>query len=267
MGHRHQGADAEAQLEAVPDVDQHADQRQHDRQDALLAQLGADQRPDVLGPEHRELADHRPLPQRRHGLGAHGGRRRNLLPAVEQAALTALGDDRLRHPLVVLAGGLFVLRPQPVGIELQQQGGQRISALAIEVEAPRPHRVVLPVQGVDDQLPAALLAALDGRRLDDHRVRLILAEALDLRLGDAGGGDHLAQLVDRRRLAELEGQLGAAGEVDSQVQLAVDEDGEDADQQQDRRHGDEEPAVPHEVDVGLLQEFHGAARVGPRSAG
>jgi hypothetical protein len=68
-----------------------------------------------------------------------------------------------------------------------------------------------------------------------------------------------AQLVHLGLLLELEGELGAAGEVDADVQLAVDEDRQHAEDHQDQREHHPEAAVLHEVEVGLSEELHGCS--------
>jgi hypothetical protein len=111
---------------------------------------------------------------------------------------------------------------------------------------------------------SGLLVGVLAVFLNAQHVAVLLAlHCDDLRAVVAQVGDQLAQLVDCDVAAELQLDLGAAGEVHAQVRSRIEQRDERADDQ-DAREDERLGAVLKEVDrLGGLEEFHGnrSARV------
>ena len=243
-----------------------AHQRVQQRHDALVAQLLADLRADVVHAPHleglgasgrlhvRHLLHQVDGPQRRRHLLRHAGR----LHLVVEPATGRLTEEQ--HVLDARARGLHRrLHRRRVELRLAAE----LNEAVVEVLGQALHRAQ-PANGLLRRRFALHRQLRRAAQPEDEAVLAVRADALHRGLVQTALGRRLAQLLGRHVRVELQLDQRPAREVHPEVE-PEDRDPDEDRQVHHRRNEHRDAALADEIEIRLaLDDLHGAFLVRPR---
>ena len=144
----------------------------------------------------------------------------------------------------------------PVGVRLHQKVDKLQRTLGVEIEAISDVGVEVAVQEVENRARKVPLSTCRILHPDQDLVLLRLVEALDQRGSDPELLDGRPQLDEVGLLLELDVDLGAADEVDSEVEPVTEELVAQARDDGQCRQGECDSPVGQERDIGVADDAH-----------
>ncbi len=256
------GGHAVDQLEAEPQVYQHAEQRVERRQQGLLLQLRSDLRSDDLDVTDGKPGEIGALLQLAHySRICHAAQ---LIDGTQDAAAlrVAVGEDGACLLRVALLGSISAGQVQ--WILLRQKARQPFAAGVIEVQFSGVGCAglrVMRIQGLHNRSAADIqlrLAGLTLRKTDDHFVGGSRSERLDGGVVNACAIHRRTNPVHVGGLLKLDPQLSATAKIHVERQVMPEEKRQNARHTEDEREGEEIPFLPKPIDFYVPKQFHGS---------